>query len=186
MRLVYIAIKGQPGKVYEEKDVDSMRVEMKGGKENREEEESWDSVWVLNEKFFFGRPIKNYFLPCTMGLSPIFGLAPFIRVGTGMHYPFFTGWWSTSHKLLHLPLPFSSHRPCSIFSFSPYGPTFSPPYPLLQTKTCDVYYNSVCGGGFDTLKQHKLHLYVQSANSLIIHMQSHLCIRTAQPQRFQR
>lgn len=40
MRLVYIAIKGQPGKVYEEKDEDSMRVEMKGGKENREEEES--------------------------------------------------------------------------------------------------------------------------------------------------
>lgn len=40
MRLVYIAIKGQPGKFYEEKDGDSMMVEMKGGKENREEEES--------------------------------------------------------------------------------------------------------------------------------------------------
>lgn len=29
-----------------------MRVEMKGGKENREEEESRDSVWVLNKIFF--------------------------------------------------------------------------------------------------------------------------------------
>lgn len=44
---------------------------------------------LINE-IFLGRPIKNIFCPC-LGLSPISGLAPFIRVGTGMHYPFFTG-----------------------------------------------------------------------------------------------
>jgi len=128
--------KGNRGKVYEEKDEDSMRVEMKGGKENKEEEESWDSVWVLNEIFFSDAPLKIIFSPFSLGLSPIFGLAPFIRVGTGMHYPFFTGWWSTSHNLLHLPLPFPSHRPWSILN--PLWSDLLTAVLRAPNKTCDV------------------------------------------------
>lgn len=150
-------------------------------------------MWVLNE-IFFGRPKKYFFCPLLSllwGLSPIFGLAPFIRVGTGVRaciYPFFH--W----LMLHLPLPFSSHRPCSIFSF--YGPTFSPPpYSLLPIillrtpkETCDAYSATPdmgYRGGFDTLETTKtafVQIFVSyiyfSANSLLIHLQSHLCTDT--------
>lgn len=39
---------------------------------------------VLINKNFVGRPIKKF--SACLGPRPISGLAPFIRVGTGMHY----------------------------------------------------------------------------------------------------
>lgn len=39
---------------------------------------------VLINKIFLGRPIQKF--SACLGLRPISGLAPFIRVGTGMHY----------------------------------------------------------------------------------------------------
>lgn len=84
--------KGNREKVYEEKDEDSMGSGDGGGEERRmrKKKKVESQLWVLLNEIFLGRPIKNIFCPY-LGLSPISGLAPFIKVGTGMHYPFFTG-----------------------------------------------------------------------------------------------
>lgn len=66
-----------------------MGVEMMEARRMRTKKKVKIQCGLINE-IFLGRPIKNIFCPC-LGLSPISGLAPFIRVGTGMHYPFFTG-----------------------------------------------------------------------------------------------